>query len=463
MGVQDSGLYKSNALIPELCQIWHIDIDNDSPAAIQAKVTWHLEQLFSKLSATPQSDIARVCFNLRDSQGRFLKRNLTGRREYISHLGGREPGRGPSTSTIQRSLAGIIDAFLLEIRRNPPPPTPDEVLVGASPDVLPAQIINSQHDTRSLGEKPAPSDLESAGAATAGNIVPADTPRGKSSPLFKRPRLLLTIAVAGIGVLFATTWLLPRAIGAKHNSPSQTLNGHPVVSASNGPVRVTSVADIHVQSQGQTFAFPQKLSLTANQLVWLNHKASTREYINWALANNGAFPDDGAVQIDLRGGGARATVINDIEIDKQCRSPLMGTLLFGPPGGAEGKNIQVGFNLDQRFPVAQDYGIYGDLSGNYIQEHHISFMPGETQTLIVHALTHRYYCEYRILLKIDTGRGVVYEKVDDHGKPFVVTATPDGVSRYIRFSDYKEFYVGGILSPHHDGTFVKEDPAKWKL
>ena len=118
----------------------------------------------------------------------------------------------------------------------------------------------------------------------------------------------------------------------------------------------------------------------------------------------------------------------------------------------------LGFDLDKPLPTAQNYQL-GNLFGEYFTEHTISLRRGETQTLFVHALTAKQYCEFYLDLVVVTGGGAspTLERVDDNGKPFKVT-TGAGVPGGIQFSDFQAIYASGVTMGNvwaevHPGVF----------
>ncbi|MCS7481487.1 hypothetical protein ACFFQW_25650 [Umezawaea endophytica] len=71
--------------------------------------------------------------------------------------------------------------------------------------------------------------------------------------------------------------------------------------------------------------------------------------------------------------------------------------------------------------------------------------------LLVHGLTAKRHCEFKIETTVNAGVGAaeVEQVVDDRGKPFEVTALAE-------YSEHGRVYVGGVVSP--DGRFVEVDP-----
>jgi hypothetical protein len=232
-------------------------------------------------------------------------------------------------------------------------------------------------------------------------------------------------------------------------SPSP--GGIPVVT-SDMPVLIDSVMYQQAADDGFTYAFPGEL--TARQVATMNNlPVSFQDYIREVTSIGGANVGDTDVQIVLRGNAAGQTaVIAGMDVVKKCQSPLNGTLLYSPSAG-EDTDIEMGFNLDSEFPVAQDYRS-GSLSGSFFGAHSISLREGEPETLLVHAVTRQSFCQFTYRLLVDTGGREVAEVISDNGKPFTVTAG-------LKSSAYEALYVGGVASPAHNDKYVAVDPKSY--
>jgi hypothetical protein len=121
-------------------------------------------------------------------------------------------------------------------------------------------------------------------------------------------------------------------------------------------------------------------------------------------------------------------------------------------------DIQMGFNLDVAFPVAQAASS-GGLSGSFFAEHTISLAPGETQTLFVQAVTEQQYCQFTYQLTADANGRQVTEPISNNGKPFAVSAPLIRLrsNRLPSFARYQRVYEGGPGSPAN-GAFVPVNP-----
>lgn len=189
LGVQRNDLY--TAVSVELCQLWDIDLKRDSPEAVKAKVIWQVKWLFSKMSLTSEVKVAWVCFNLPNGDGGFIDQHLTARQEYLGTLrglGGQDPDKGPSKSTIQRYLRGVLDTFWIELHRAPPPPVPPEVIA----------------DFQSVSTENIPQKAEPATLVSSQPYIDRPDYRTRfESLLAANKKLIVFVGLPGIG----KTWL----------------------------------------------------------------------------------------------------------------------------------------------------------------------------------------------------------------------------------------------------------------
>jgi hypothetical protein len=218
------------------------------------------------------------------------------------------------------------------------------------------------------------------------------------------------------------------------------------------PVLIDSVMYQQAADDGFTYAFPGQL--TTQQVASMNNlPVSFQDYINEVTSIGGTNVEDTDVQIVLRGNAAGQTaVIAGMDVAKNCQSPLNGTLLYSPSAG-EDTDIEIGFNLDNEFPAAQNYRS-GGMSGSFFGAHTISLRQGETETLLVHAVTRQYFCQFTYRLLVDTGSREVAEVISDNGKPFTVTAG-------LKSGAYKALYAGGVASPAHNDKYVAVNPKTY--
>lgn len=259
-------------------------------------------------------------------------------------------------------------------------------------------------------------------------------PRGRA---FRLSLLMLAAAVVASGVVVGIKFFTS---GSPSGSPSQPVS----VSMASGPVHVDSVAyerDGSGKSVGWSYVLPQRTQLSATDLASLNNLGgSGQAYQSWMESKGAIVPDDASIQLALRNKTNQLITIENIEVVKQCRQPLSGTLFYAPQQGAQG-DIYLTFDLDNRFPVAKD----GETGASYFggsAAHTVQLSPGEVSTLLIDATTEQQYCTFHFNLIVDPGDGgsPVSETVDDNGKPFAVTAVPTA-DQEPKFTYYQQVYA----------------------
>jgi hypothetical protein len=287
----------------------------------------------------------------------------------------------------------------------------------------------------------------------------------KPEPWYRRgPKWLSVAVIAPVAVLVISAALIKfvgldqASSSADGNQTTRAAAGKTPFPNSGKPVLVSSAAYEQSAAQGATLAFPGILS-RAKIAQYAEFRGSFQNYIANASSAGGTGSDDAEVQIALRGNSRQTAVITGIQVIKKCEPPLSGTLLYSP-AAAEDTNIEIGFNLDSQFSVPQDYKA-GQLYGSFFSEHTISLRNGETQTLLMHAVTHRKYCQFSFRLIIDTANRRYVEAVSNSGKPFSVTGTAQPLTPgSIPFSNYRAIYVAGVASPQ-PGKLEQVNPASY--
>lgn len=224
-------------------------------------------------------------------------------------------------------------------------------------------------------------------------------------------------------------------------------NGQPVpVAMVDGPVHVDNVAyerDGTGKSLGYSWIFPQKVQLSADELTGLNKLAgNSAGYQDWMLGKGGVNPNDASIQLTVRNKTDKPVVLTDVKVDKQCSSPLSGTLFFAREQGPVG-DVRLALNLDDKFAVVKNHATGGSyFAGD--DAHTIQLAPGETSTLLIDAMTKQYYCQFHLNLVVDPedGGSPVSELVDFNGKPFAVTAVPEeGQYKDVKYSYFQAVYA----------------------
>lgn len=263
--------------------------------------------------------------------------------------------------------------------------------------------------------------------------------------LGRRQRVVLACgaALVVVGGLVAAGEL-SGVIGKSASSagPLSSASGKPpTVSSTTGPVMVTSTA--YMRDTGTpgawSYAFPQTLS-SKDVASYGAVSHDEQQYQQWAFSKGGVTTDDDRLQIGLRGNESGTVVIQDIQVTKHCAAPLTGTLLYVPPQGESG-DIGIFFDLDQQFPVAEDADTHASYFGASGAGHTITLNHDEAATLLLDAVTGKQYCTFSLTLDIATDSGSkVTEVVNDHGKPFQVTAAA-GTGSSVPFSNYHAVYI----------------------
>jgi hypothetical protein len=162
--------------------------------------------------------------------------------------------------------------------------------------------------------------------------------------------------------------------------------------------------------------------------------------------------------------------ITDIRALAQCQAPLTGTLFFSPTAGST-YSAKIGFDLDKPNPFAQN--VVDDpaqeapptFTGTYFPDHEYDLAPGEPATFVLTARTTKHYCRYRYQFDLLVNGRPATQIVDDHGKPFEVTAQAYTYSRARQqtfFTSYRALYVSPLVtnnrvtgwSPANPATFI---------
>jgi len=92
----------------------------------------------------------------------------------------------------------------------------------------------------------------------------------------------------------------------------------------------------------------------------------------------------------------------------------------------------------------------------------LSFDLANWDTIVINAETARQFCRFSYSLLIDDGTRRVTENVNRHGQDFVVNAITyppiSGLKSFVKFSDFKEIYTGGVTIPNPNGPYLKVNP-----
>ncbi|GHB92939.1 hypothetical protein GCM10010306_104940 [Streptomyces umbrinus] len=222
------------------------------------------------------------------------------------------------------------------------------------------------------------------------------------------------------------------------------------------PIKVVSVSH---QDTGQSiWAFEDSQEFNPSELEPINASSLTDETYTW-FTSRGAVPvDRRRDRIAVEGNTSEPVEINDLQVDKQCRAPLSGTLFESPNAGQE-NNIRLGLDLDEQRPTAQSIEQDGN-KPDYFARHSISLKKGERASIVIEAWTMKSYCEYTLNLKMTVGDETVTQIIKDDGKPFKLSARIEA-SEDAMLSGYQSAYVGGVLNANCGGGFRKVNAKTW--
>ncbi|WP_027345905.1 hypothetical protein [Hamadaea tsunoensis] len=219
--------------------------------------------------------------------------------------------------------------------------------------------------------------------------------------------------------------------------------------ASGPPVLIESVTPLS-SDPDLTLVLADKVELTAAQLSRLDSEGLQNLEKIVPLTTRPVPVRFGFTNVTLMGNAAATVTITQLEIDKKCRPPLTGTLLYSPSQGA-GDTIKMIFDLDGTAVVAQNAsGLTA--TGSYFKDHIVTLAPGEAQTLSITVKSDQHDCTFTLRMTVAGPTGTVVENIDDNGQPFELTAAPP------HNSDYQAVYLSPVYSPSRHWTRV--DPAR---
>lgn len=280
-------------------------------------------------------------------------------------------------------------------------------------------------------------------------------------------RAAFTILACACAVAIAAPLLFLRLT---HKGPGTGLSPPSTIplpaSDNHPPVIVENVSELTNLAEDGSLALARPLRMTAPQLAAFNNKIQidSARYAAWSANHGGAALNFGVTSLTLRGNAPETVRIADMSVMKTCTRPYDGTYFQGYTQGS-GQTVRIGFDLDAADPVPQQMGFTGDgltpLGVNFFTAEYISLRPGETITLTVGAFTRHYSCSFSLRMLIATSAGTYYEDIDDHGRPFVVTAVAPPVVRNRPLSGYQAAYA--YLAPNGEPTgWALVNPATYR-
>jgi hypothetical protein len=237
--------------------------------------------------------------------------------------------------------------------------------------------------------------------------------------------------------------------------------GHP--SAAGLPVTIEEIKPLNMGEHASLVA-ASPVQLTAGQLADLSptHQ-SDHATVGRLLSSIQAVPtDSGYIDVTVMGSGKGQVSVSGLHVVKACYPPLTGTLLYSP-GAGDTATSSLGFNLDNRIDYAQNAKtqLATTYSGDFFNEHPTYLLPGEVHTYSINVSTSLHYCRFSFNMTVTTSSGDVTEKIDDHGKPFELSAI-EGAATGPTFPAYQVVYAGGVANPWGHDAYIRVNPKTYR-
>jgi hypothetical protein len=221
------------------------------------------------------------------------------------------------------------------------------------------------------------------------------------------------------------------------------------------------IEPIQIQSAGyipgfnEVFAFPDELTKT--EILKATKGMAQSEFaenMRDVLELGGAPDYIQRIQVVLHSRVKQVSTITGIEVNKKCSAPFTGTELWNPAQSAI-SNLSLGLDLDRTIPIAQFITSGQTFRGNFFAQKSIQLASGESDTLLIYALTTRHSCLFTLKLLIDYGARQYVENVTNDGQPFKATAG-------LPFARFKEIYAGGPVVNQRNGIYIKVNPRTFR-
>ncbi|MFD0267845.1 hypothetical protein ACFVGY_14860 [Streptomyces sp. NPDC127106] len=198
-----------------------------------------------------------------------------------------------------------------------------------------------------------------------------------------------------------------------------------LVTPDGDPVRVDAVS-VNIDEPGAAFA--KARTLTNEELRALN---ASDDFGAWAHEHGGVgIAEAQTIAFTLRGNRKHTVRITGMKlVKKTCAAPLSGMFLNSPTAGDAGIR-ELSFDLD----VPKD-----TVESSYFAKRRVTLKKDEQEDFILTTPTQKQFCSFTIeaaILDKDKNTTVT---IDDHGRPFTVTAV-------LPREQYQTLYVGGVAS-----------------
>jgi hypothetical protein len=236
------------------------------------------------------------------------------------------------------------------------------------------------------------------------------------------------------------------------------------------PVRPFVLLERDQQIQGETWVFPQAISMTQpDRKVLAGAYDHIDEFRDWARSHGGVDPSITVLKLVVEGQTKHSVRVIGMRVGIDRRqAPVTGTLLHA--GTEQGDDItQVGFDLDENDPVARTVREEGPSVDNYFGAPYFSarqtktLAQGEQEVFQITARTLKSYVEWHIELKLLLDGQEQTMKVRPADRNIGTTAlrrvgsgTPQERTNY---AAYKVLYVMDFNQLSKG--FVQQDPSTY--
>lgn len=207
------------------------------------------------------------------------------------------------------------------------------------------------------------------------------------------------------------------------------------------PVRVDAVS-IDIAEPGAAFANTRTLS--NEELRGLN---ASDDFGAWAHEHGGVGIAEGqTIGFTLRGNRKHTVHIQGMKlVKKTCTAPLSGMFLHSPTAGDAGTR-ELSFNLD---------GPNRTVESGYFAKRAVTLKKDEQETFVITTPTMKQSCSFTIEAAILDQDKSTTLTIDDHGRPFAVTAG-------LPMKQYQTLYIGGVAACPPGGGWSRQDPRTFE-
>ncbi|MEV5008479.1 hypothetical protein AB0K74_33265 [Streptomyces sp. NPDC056159] len=233
-----------------------------------------------------------------------------------------------------------------------------------------------------------------------------------------------------------------------------------------GPDFTVAVDLVHLDDEGRSGVTKDEFRPSAAQERMLARRGSagTAAYTRLLHSIGAASLDTVTLRVTLTGHRNQQIDIKDIRPLIVARTaPLTGTLLCAPSQG-DLSTMNMLINMDRQFPVARDVKFEGDdkveggapvkVGPPFFAQRTVTLHDNEQQVLLIRAVTQRHYVAFRLEASYMLGSHEKKTVIDDHGKPFQVTALLPATSKrsaYRGVYRLQQDFSMRRISPHGGG------------